>query len=147
MAKGIGRTDFTMDLSAPVASIRCLSVPTLPRPSRAEGRVSWRLISHLSLNYLSLLDARGEDGAVALREILNLYTDPNDRQIVKQIEGLLSVRSSPVVRRVKTPGPITFARGLEIVLNFDEPAYEATGGFLLRGVLDPFFAICVSLNA
>jgi len=147
MAKGIGRTDFTMDLSAPVASIRCLSGPTLPRPSQAEGRFSWRLVSHLSLNYLSLLDARGEDGAVALREILKLYTDPNDRQIAKQIEGLLSVRSSPVVRRVKTPGPITFARGLEIVLNFDEPAYEGTGVFLLGGVLEQFFAKYVSLNS
>ncbi len=147
MAKGIGRTDFTMDLSAPVASIRCLSGPTLPRPSQAEGRFSWRLVSHLSLNYLSLLDARGEDGAVALREILKLYTDPSDRQIAKQIEGLLSVRSSPVVRRVKTPGPITFARGLEIVLNFDEPAYEGTGVFLLGGVLEQFFAKYVSLNS
>jgi len=147
MAKGIGRTDFTMDLSAPVASIRCLSGPTLPRPSQAEGRFSWRLVSHLSLNYLSLLDARGEDGAVALREILKLYTDANDRQIAKQIEGLLSVRSSPVVRRVKTPGPITFARGLEIVLNFDEPAYEGTGVFLLGGVLEQFFAKYVSLNS
>jgi type VI secretion system protein ImpG len=52
-----------------------------------------------------------------------------------------------VVRRVKTPGPITFARGLEIVLNFDEPAYEGTGVFLLGGVLEQFFAKYVSLNS
>ncbi len=72
MAVGVGRTDFTMDLGAPVASIRCISGPTIPRPSMAEGRFSWRLISHLSLNYLSLLDSSGDDGAAAMREILRL---------------------------------------------------------------------------
>ena len=35
MAVGLGRTDFTMDLSAPVKSIRCLAGPTLP------GALTW----------------------------------------------------------------------------------------------------------
>lgn len=147
MAVGVGRTDFTMDVSAPVASIRCLSGPTLPKPSLAEGRFSWRLISHLSLNYLSLLNAKGEEGAAAMRDILKLYTDASDRQTARQIEGLLSVRSAPVVRRVQAPGPITFARGLQITANFDEAAFEGTGVFLLGGVLEQFFAKYVSLNS
>src|SRR4030095_631867 len=54
MARGVGRTHLSMDVNAPVASIRCLAGPTIPRPSPAEGRFSWRLISHLALNYLSL---------------------------------------------------------------------------------------------
>jgi len=147
MAVGVGRTDFTMDVSAPVAAIRCLSGPTVPRPSLAEGRFSWRLISHLSLNYLSLLNAKGDEGAAALRDILKLYTDATDRQTARQIEGLLSVRSAPVVRRVAAPGPITFARGLEITVTFDEAAFEGTGVFLLGGVLEQFFAKYVSLNS
>ncbi len=147
MAVGVGQTDFTMDLAAPVTAIRCISGPTLPRPSQAEGRFSWRLISHLSLNYLSLLDTKGDGGASALREILRLYVDANDRQVAKQIEGLLSVKSNPIVRRVKTPGPITFARGLEITLTFDEMAFEGTGVFVLGGVLEQFFAKYVSLNS
>ena len=136
-----------MDLSAPVAAIRCLSGPNVPLPSQAEGRFSWRLISHLSLNYLSLLDAHGEEGAGALREILRLYTDSNDRQTARQIEGLRKVRSAPVIRRVKTPGPIAFARGLEITVEFDEAAYEGTGVFILGAVLEQFFAKYVSLNS
>jgi type VI secretion system protein ImpG len=147
MAVGVGRTDFTMDVSAPVASIRCLSGPTLPKPSVAEGRFSWRLISHLSLNYLSLLNDKGEEGAAALRDILKLYTDASDRQTARQIEGLLSVRSTAVVRRVQAPGPITFARGLQITASFDEAAFEGTGVFLLGGVLEQFFAKYVSLNS
>lgn len=147
MSVGVGRTDFTMDLGAPVAAIRCISGPTLPRPSMAEGRFSWRLISHLSLNYLSLLDSSGDDGAVALREILKLYTEGNERQTIKQIEGLRTVRCSPIVRRVKAPGPITFARGLEIAVTFEENAFEGTGVFILGAVLEQFFTKYVSLNS
>jgi type VI secretion system protein ImpG len=142
-----GRTDFTMDLSAPVTAIRCLSGPTSPTPSQAEGRFSWRLISHLSLNYLSLMDSKGEVGASGIREILKLYTDPNDRQTARQIEGILSIQSKPILRRVKTPGPITFARGLEVTLNFDETAFEGIGVFILGAVLEQFLAKYVSLNS
>jgi type VI secretion system protein ImpG len=147
MARGVGKTDFTMEVNAPVASIRVLAGPTIPRPSQAEGRFSWRLVSHLALNYLSLLDSKGQEGAGSLRDILRLYTEPNDTQAAKQIEGLLSVHSRPVIRRVRTPGPITFARGLEIAINFDEHAYEGTGVFILGAVLEQFFAKYVSLNS
>ncbi|MGH8022967.1 MAG: type VI secretion system baseplate subunit TssF, partial [Limisphaerales bacterium] len=80
LAVGLGATDFTLETNAPVASIRCLSNPTIPRPSWAEGRFSWRLISHLSLNYFSILESKNGDGAAALREMLRLYANANDRQ-------------------------------------------------------------------
>jgi type VI secretion system protein ImpG len=158
MAKGVGRTDFTMDISAPVDAIRILEGPTIPRPSLvlagqnqdtpkiASGRFTWRVISHLSLNYLSLLDG-SETGADGLREILKLYADPNDRQTIKQIDGLRSVRHRPVIRRVETPGPITFARGLEITLLFDEAGFEGQGVFVLGAVLEQFFTRHVALNS
>ena len=53
---GKGKTDFTLETGAPVKAIRCISGPTKPRPSLAHGDISWRLISHLSLNYMSLAD-------------------------------------------------------------------------------------------
>jgi type VI secretion system protein ImpG len=159
MAKGVGRTDFSMDVSAPVNAIRILEGPTLPRPSlvlagqdperpqMASGRFAWRLISHLSLNYLSLLDSGPDAGAQGLRDILKLYTDPNDRQMLKQIDGLRSIRHRPITRRVTAPGPITFARGLEITLVFDEVAFTGQGVFVLGSVLEQFFAKYVSLNS
>jgi type VI secretion system protein ImpG len=159
MAKNVGRTDFDMELSAPVVAIRILEGPTLPRPSLvlagqdpnkpqvASGRFAWRLISHLSLNYLSLLDSSAESGAEALRDILKLYAAPGDRQTLKQIDGLRSVRYQPIVRRVKTPGPITFARGLEVTVVFDETAFEGQGVFVLGAVLEQFFGRYVSLNS
>jgi type VI secretion system protein ImpG len=147
MAVGVGRTDFTMDLTVPITSIRCLAGPTLPIPSHAEGRFSWRLISHLSLNYLSLIDSATDGGATGLREILRLYAHAEDHAIKRQIEGILSITSKPILRRVPTPGPITFARGLEITLLMDEIAFEGLGVFILGAVLERFLAKYVSLNS
>jgi type VI secretion system protein ImpG len=147
IAVGVGRTDLKMELQAPVVAIRFLSGPTMPKPSQAEGRFSWRLISHLSLNYLSLFDGKGDQGAAGLREMLSLYVDQNDRQSLKQISGLRSIHCAPIIRRVNGPGPIAFARGLEITVDFDETGFEGTGVFVLGSVLEHFFAKYVSLNS
>lgn len=159
MVKGVGTRDFEMDISGPVGGNRVIEGPTDPRPSlvlagqspeapqTASGRFAWRLISHLSLNYLSLLDRGAEAGAEGLRDILKLYVDPKDRPMLKQIDGVRGVRYRPIVRRVEAPGPITFARGLEIALLFDETAFEGQGVFVLGAVLEQFFARYVSLNS
>ncbi|HEY5707592.1 MAG TPA: type VI secretion system baseplate subunit TssF [Terrimicrobiaceae bacterium] len=146
MAVGAGRTDFTLDVHAPVATVKCVTTPTSPRPPFAEGARAWRIINHLSLNYLSLLDHPGE-GAVALRDLLGLYAEPENAYLRKQIKGLRSVTSKQILRRATTPGPIAFARGLEIDVLFDESAYEGTGVFLIGAVLEQFFARYVSLNS
>ena len=144
---GIGETDFTMQSGAPVKSIRCLSGPTKPRPSNAHKDTAWKLINHLSLNYISLINNNEKEGASAFRSLLSLYGDNSDSSFRKQIEGVLSTQSKPIVRRINTAGPIVFGRGLEITLTIDESAFEGSGVFLLGMVLEQFFAQYVSLNS
>lgn len=149
MAVGVGNTDFTMEQSMPVNSVRCLVRPTDPVPSPAEGRFAWKLISHLSLNYLSLIDTPEADGAAAIREMLNLYCIDGEHQAVarRQIEGLRDVKSAPILRRVNTPGPVAFARGLELTLMFDESFFDGASAFLLGTVMEEFLTRYVSLNS
>jgi len=147
MAVGGGQGDFTMDLSAPVEDIRCVAGPTPPKPSHVEGQMAWRAVSHLSLNYLSLLDVSEQDGASALRELLKLYADASDPAIRKQIDGVKSVTYRPITRRVAMAGPIAFARGLEVTVVLDEEAFEGGSAFLLGAVLERFFAKYVSINS
>jgi type VI secretion system protein ImpG len=161
---GRGTTDFSIESGAPVQSVRCVSgVPTPPHPSHAHGEFSWRLISHLSLNYHSLTDDKAPGsvspqgggggsgteprGAAALRELLKLYGDVAEPHIRKQIDGVKSIASRPTISRVPAPGPIAFARGLEVTVTFDEAAFEGTGVFLLGAVLEQFFARYVAVNA
>jgi type VI secretion system protein ImpG len=144
---GIGDTDLSTELYAPLTSIRWLVGPTLPIASVAEGDPEWRTISHLSLNYLSLLDAKDGEGAAALRELLRLYVNRHDQFMTRQVEGVRSATSVPIVRRIATNGPLTFARGLEIILTMDEGAFEGSGIFVLGAVLAEFFSRYVSLNS
>lgn len=147
MSLGQGQTDFTLEAGAPVTTVRCLSGPTKPRASPAEREISWRLISHLTLNYLSLADNDVQQGAAALRELLKLYSTPGDSALRKQIEdGVRSISARPVTRRLPIPGPIAFGRGLEITLKLDETAFEGAGAFLLGAVLERFMARYVSIN-
>jgi type VI secretion system protein ImpG len=147
MPVGKGTTDFTLESGGPFGSVRVVSGPTRPRPSWAEGDTTWRLVSHLSLNYLSLIDNDEAQGAAALRELMSLYSDFSEAALRKQIGGLKSITSKPTIRRVPVPGPIAFGRGLEITLTLNEDEFEGTGVFLLGAIMERFFARYVSLNA
>jgi type VI secretion system protein ImpG len=147
LAIGVGESDLSTELYSPIASIRWVAVPTIPIASTAEGDPSWRTISHLSLNYLSLLDSKDGEGAVALRDLLKLYVNPNDVFTLRQVDGIRSVASAPIVRRVGGTGPLTFARGLEVRITMDEEAFEGSGIFVLGAVLAQFFARYVSINS
>jgi type VI secretion system protein ImpG len=145
MSVGSGKTDFTLAGSAPVSSIRCVTRPSRPRTSHAHDQQAWRLISQLSLNYLSLSEPG--QGAAALRELLRLYGDSSDTTLQLQIEGLREASSKPCTRRLPMPGPIVFGRGLEIALEFDENAFRGTGVFLLGAVFERFLSRYASTNS
>ena len=65
---GIGQSDFSLDVAAPVTSVRVVSGPSRPYAPLADGAIAWRAISHLSLNYLSLVQStRAAGGGGAAR--------------------------------------------------------------------------------
>jgi type VI secretion system protein ImpG len=140
---GKGRTDFLLETGAPVACIRSITGPTAPRPAPSWGESSWRLISHLSLNYLSI----ESQGVALLRDFLALYADQNDSVATRQIEGLKAIAFTPIVRRMPVPGPISHGRGLGITLTLDDDAFEGTGLLPLSAALERFFGRYVSLNS
>jgi len=147
MPVGKQTTDFTITVSAPVDSIRCLVGPTAPRPCRSDGDYAWRFISHLGLNYLTLVDTDALHGAAALRELLRLYVPSPTSVPARQLEGLTSIACHPIVRRIPGAGPIAVGRGLELMLTIDESPFGGAGAILLAAVLDRFFAKYVSINA
>jgi len=145
MPLGQKNGDFTLRVNAPVTNIRCVAGPTRPRTQVTTGDYVWRIINHLSLNFLSLIDEDQDEGAAALRELLQLYTK-GDTVGERQINGLLTVSANAVTRRLPIPGPISFGRGLEIKLVFEETAFEAGGMYLFGLVLSEFFRKYVSIN-
>lgn len=133
----------------------CLVPPTPPRPSAASGETAWRLVNHLSLNYLTLLGEgpQGESGGspAALQDLLRLYAghssesdpDPAREDRLNQIRGLRGIKTAPVHERFREG----FVRGLGIEIEFDEKNFLDGSAFLLGSVLDAFFAKYVSINS
>ncbi|MFK8017745.1 MAG: type VI secretion system baseplate subunit TssF [Gammaproteobacteria bacterium] len=147
MPIGGSTSDFELQSGAPVSSIKCLETPSRPIAVAIDGSAPWRLISHLSLNYLSLMDSAGVEPGAAMREMLGLYANQADPATRKQIEGLVACAGQPVVRRMPVAGPISFGRGLQIDVTMDESAFEGVGVFLLGAVLERFFGKYTSLNS
>ena len=130
---------------APLFGISCLTKPTLPAQPPLRGETLWRLVSHLSLNHLSL--SEGPDGLPALREILKLYSPEDSPSAEQQIAGLHSMECRRIVRHVGRDAWRGFCRGTEVTLEFDEEMYVGGGAFLLAAVLERFFALYASVNS
>ena len=143
---GKGSTDFVMESGAPIRSIRCVAGPTEPKPSFAStsGDRSWRLISHLSLNYLSLVEG---EGAGALKELLSLYQDGLASGALDQTDSIVALECRPIMKRLSDFGPLSFGRGLEIKVQCDESRMAGSSAYLLGAVLSEFFAKYVSINS
>jgi type VI secretion system protein ImpG len=138
--------------AAPLARIRCPRPPTLPLAPPLGRGAHWRLISHLSLNHLSLTDPR--EARAALQEILRLYdfsgADGNSQMASVTrllIDGIQSVSSRRVVERTSGGASSGFAHGVEVTIEFDEQKYVGTGVFLFASVLERFLALYASLNS
>lgn len=150
MPVGRTTTDFNLDIGAPVASVRCIAGPTVPRASRAGGRDAWQLVSNLSLNYLSIgsIDEQeGQQAAAMLRQTLELYIDERRDADKRQLEGIVSVSSKPVVRQRRYRSHVEIAHGIEVNVKVDETGFEGTGAYLLGSVLERYFARYASVNS
>ena len=147
MPLGSGKTDFTLDAAAPLEAIHCIKGPSRPYSPLWDGALAWQFVSHLSLNYLSLMNNSEHEGAGALREMLELYAMTADTGVKKQIEGVRKLSVKPIIGRLPTPGPITHGRGLEIELQLEELSFQGNSGFLFGSVMEQFFTRYVSMNS
>ena len=135
--------DFEPQGMAPIMKVVALRKPTNTLRPPVGKSALWRLISHLSLNYLSLVDG----GKEALQEILRLYDFSNTSFLEKQIAGILSVKSQRHFARVISENGISFARGARVEIEMDEEQFTGSGVYLFASVLERFLAQYVSLNS
>ena len=138
---------FQLPEGGPINKVRLIVPPTRPHATLAQGDTAWRLISHLSLNYASIADEDNERAAAALRELVGLYAPLGDRVTEKQLEGLVSVSTRRIVRRMSDEVLSTAVRGMEITIGFDESFFDGASVFVLGAVLERFFRKYASINS
>lgn len=135
--------DLFLEGGSVAREVHLLRVPTRShRFERGEGAL-WRLISHLSLNHLSL----GSAGVEPLQELLRLYDlprSPGNRRLVDGIVGLTHAATSACLPGNPFP---TFVRGTRLTLTLDEHCFSGAGLHLFASVLDHFFGLYVQANS
>lgn len=126
-----------------ISTARLLKKPSATWRAPMRMANQWRLISHLSLNHLSIIDG----GREALLEILSLYNFADSVTVRKQISGITNVSGGPSVTRIGQAPRQAFVRGTEIELEFDENQYVGSGVYLMSCVLDHFFGLYCTANS
>jgi len=143
MSVGLPSGELFLEGGSSVRAIRLLRKPTQPWrfDHRRDGQ--WRIISHLSLNHLSLSGS----GLAAFREMLALYDLPRSAATRRQIEGILDIEQQD--KTVWMPGKpfACFIRGLEVRLTVDESSFVGSGLDVFARCIDRFLGLYVSLNS
>jgi type VI secretion system protein ImpG len=135
--------DFELEANASLKRIIALHKPTAPiRPPMGKS-VLWRLISQLSLNYLSLV----EGGVEALQHILQLYNFTDSPIGRKIIAGLVDVQSERHFARVVSNTEIGFVRGTRVKMLLDEEQFVGNGVYLFASVMEYFLGLYCTLNS
>ncbi len=126
-----------------VQRVVCLRRPTPALPPPRSRDALWQLISHLSLNYLSLVD----EGREALQHILQLYNFSDSPHLRNQIAGIMRVHSSRHFARVSIENGVIAARGTRVEVQLDEDQFVGGGVYLFASVLERFLALYAGINS
>jgi type VI secretion system protein ImpG len=150
-----GAGDFEIEKRPEIESVSCLRKPTTSvRPALGHA-VRWRLISHLTLNHLSLIPESGGSGRLhenakaldALKGILELYDFAGSPVTQGKIAGVAGLRTAYALRRIREGDPLALARGLEVEVELDETRFAGSSALLFTAVLERFFGLYTSVNS
>ena len=120
-----------------VGSVRNLTAPTLPVYPPTGDRFQWRVLSHLSPNYLSLLNPEILRGSLALYD----WTDGELNK--RRIEAIIDVKHRLLQKLVKGG----LQRGVEIEVTLDSSPFAGEGDIeLFGGMLNRFLGLYATLN-
>jgi type VI secretion system protein ImpG len=133
--------DLFLEGGSSVRSISFLRKPT--GSHRFERSAHWRLISHLSLNHLSLSDG----GVDAFREMLALYDLPRSPASLRQIGGIAAIAQKAVTAWLPGNPFACLVRGMEVRLTIDEEAFVGSGIHAFAHVIERFLALYVHANS
>ncbi len=129
--------------SPEMLTFRNILPPTFAVDPPTDQDAVWRLISHLSLNYLPMANKEN------LKELLSLYVSLEDRDKarlaanLKRIEGILNLRTEPYDHLFR--GRIMRGQKIEMTVRHDQ--FAGIGDLYLFGcIMDRFFSAYSSMN-
>lgn len=143
LAIGLPGGDLFLEGNSVARGIHLLRRPTNTLRMARGKAVQWRLISHLSLNHLSLVGS----GLPALKEMLRLYDHGRSAVSSRQIEALVAIEQRPATQWLPGKPFATFVRGIELQLTVDEAGFVGSSLQAFARVMDHFFGLYVHINS
>lgn len=126
------------------ATFKNISRITQSVPPPLEGKLLWRLISHLSINYLSLMDVSTLRGVLALYNFQALVDRQAARANELRLNGIksLTARAEDILRH----GAIY--RGVTVTMKMQEDAFACEGEmYLFSSILNHFLNLYAAMNS
>lgn len=143
---GGGQPAFTpVEPSNALQSISSISPPSTVRRLDIGHGLLWRLLSHLNLNFLSLVG--GKNPAEQLREILRLYDHGDAPAIRAQINCIDSLKTRIISLPITVGGRPVICRGVDVEIVFESSLLNLGSALLFGNVLMRFLSMYVNLNS
>lgn len=126
-----------------------LNFSNITRPTRSispalDGGIHWRLISNLSLNYVSLLNKDTLISIISTYDFLSQHDRLSEKTAKRRYQGIKSLESKPIDLFFKGL-PI---RGIHSTINMDDSFFLSEGDmYIFSSVLARFLALYASINS
>lgn len=143
LAYGRPGGDLSMEGGSIVQRIEMLRKPSAQRRFGHGRSAHWRLISHLSLDHLSLL----QGGLDTFREVLRVYDLSRSAISARQIEGVVGLDHQTTTTWLSRGKYSAVVRGVEVTLTVDEESFVGTGIHVFAEVIDRFLGFYVHANS
>ena len=140
---GLRGGDLFLEGGSSVRSISFLRKPSQSHRFERGRGAHWRLISHLSLNHLSLADG----GLDAFREMLTLYDLPRSPSSQRQIGGIAAIAHKAANAWLPGNPFACLVRGVEVRLTIDEEAFVGSGIHAFAHIIERFLGLYVHANS
>jgi type VI secretion system protein ImpG len=135
--------DLFLEGGSSVRTIQFLRKPTHSWRFPSGRSAHWRLISHLSLNHLSI----SAGGVEAFREMLALYDLPRSPSSQRQIGGITAIEQSATTAWLAGNPFNCLVRGVQVRLAIDEEAFIGSGIHAFTHIVERFLALYVHANS
>ncbi|MCC7684748.1 type VI secretion system baseplate subunit TssF [Janthinobacterium sp. FW305-128] len=140
---GLRGGDLFLEGGSSVRSISFLRKPTESHRFERGRGAHWRLISHLSLNHLSLSGG----GLEAFQEMLTLYDLPRSATSQRQISGIAAIDHKAANAWLPGNPFACLVRGIEVRLTLDEEAFVGSGIHAFAHIVECFLGLYVHANS
>ncbi|MGE8537659.1 MAG: type VI secretion system baseplate subunit TssF [Acinetobacter sp.] len=121
-----------------------LKRPNLPYYFGQKLQEQWRIISHLSLNNLSLMQG---DAVSHIKELLELYNLPQSQENRLIINSIQAIQFSLTQKlHQHTPFPL-FVRGVKVDIQIDTEVFRGASLYIFVQILNHIFNLKVQMNS